>query len=214
MRTFEEFCFILEFVKPEDVHTKDDLMFLKKAFTSTRFNQSAGPDSCLATQVAHAISMQSENTGKTFQRLIKTLQKKLPDGRFTGHTLEDIVNTIHANHPEIEISIDIVPTLSEAITEVERGVPIIVIAPSYGPLVMAVASYTDRWSGITPRPQNFQSSAVAYHAFLLVGYDKKEKELILRDMKDTYQLSGFNKIKRAFIDKKPGLVSRYLKLTI
>jgi hypothetical protein len=49
-----------------------------------------------------------------------------------------------------------------------------------------------------------------YHAVLLIGYDKKEKFFIGRDIDSKYMFKGFFKIKASIIEKKFNEIGKYL----
>lgn len=206
--------------KPQEpkVYEDENLMFLPSAFDRDHFEnvkKTTNEDApCLLLQSVHTISTQLGIHPN------KILDKFDPAGReFHGHTLAEIydgINGLEIDGKIINLDIDVIENIDDALAVVRKGKPVICMVQTFGPLVLGMSKHADdefKNTGVVKLKKRREDKTGSYHALMLAGLDKAADHVIFRDSEHNYSFKGFVKVGYSNIKNTPSLISRYIELT-
>ena len=176
---------------------------------------------CLIIQTIYSMSAVSKIPA---QDIVDSFKGDIP---WAGLTLKQIFD--HFSKAKIlsngktykfKLSLEEYTNLAGLIYALEKGQPTTMIIDAFSELRNAMDNTHDSEDGkVKVRSRDVSDSVLTgrkngYHALLLIGYDKKEKFIIGREINNRKMFKGFFKISSAAIEKKFTKIGKYFGIVV
>lgn len=196
----------------QDVHEDEQIIVQYKALDMDQFQDVGKPraeDPCIYNQVLHAASLK---TGISPRELMKRFNPKGQNGY--GITLDDAISGFEGHEKDgKKLKIDVVGAIDDvdaALDRVKNGDIVLAMVHSYGGIMASIGNKNSIHKELVKNNKEFVKNKGLvkargksmvnddrnnfFHAVMLIGYDKKEKNLIFRDSQHDYARDGFFRV--------------------